>query len=213
MSASPRPLALIGGGGHAKVVIAVAEAAGFAVAAVADDQAAVWGKRLLGHEVRGPVAEVLAALPDVPGFLAIGDNGGRLRLDGAIAGRAWGVVIHPSAIVHGSASLGDGALVCTSVVVHPDARVGRHVILNTAAVIEHDAAIGDFVHVAPNVTLAGHVTIGEGAMVGAGSVVVPGRRIGAWSVVGAGTVVTTDVPAYTVSVGCPNRVIKELPRS
>ena len=167
----------------------------------------------MGHEVRGPVVEVLAALPDLPGFLAIGDNGARLRLDGEIAGRAWAVLVHPSAMVHGSASLGDGTLVCTSVVVHPDARVGRHVILNTAAVIEHDAAIGDFVHVAPNVTLAGDVTIGEGAMVGAGSVVVPGRRIGAWSVVGAGTVVTTDVPAYTVSVGCPNRVIKELPRS
>jgi acetyltransferase-like isoleucine patch superfamily enzyme len=54
------------------------------------------------------------------------------------------------------------------------------------------------------------VTIGKRAWIGANVTVLPGISIGDYAVVGAGSVVTKDVPAYSVVVGVPARVIKEI---
>ncbi|WP_045276746.1 acyltransferase [Microbacterium terrae] len=61
----------------------------------------------------------------------------------------------------------------------------------------------DLVRVAP-------VRIGRGAWLGQNVVVMPGVTIGAGAVVGANSVVTRDIPARTVAVGAPARVIREL---
>lgn len=54
------------------------------------------------------------------------------------------------------------------------------------------------------------VRIGRGAWLGQNVVVMPGVTIGAGAVIGANSVVTKDVPARTVAVGAPARVIREL---
>ena len=51
------------------------------------------------------------------------------------------------------------------------------------------------------------VTIEDDCWLGAGVIVVAGVRIGSGSVIGAGAVVTTDVPARSIAVGVPARVI------
>jgi acetyltransferase-like isoleucine patch superfamily enzyme len=56
------------------------------------------------------------------------------------------------------------------------------------------------------------VVIEEGAWLGQNVVVCPGVRIGRGAVVGAGSVVNQDVPARTLAVGAPARVVKELQR-
>lgn len=54
------------------------------------------------------------------------------------------------------------------------------------------------------------VRIGDGAWIGTGVVVLPGVTIGERVVVGANSVVTGDVPANSVAVGSPARVVREL---
>lgn len=56
------------------------------------------------------------------------------------------------------------------------------------------------------------VRIGDGAWLGQGVVVVPGVTIGAGSVIGANSVVTSDIPARSLAVGAPARVIRSLER-
>ncbi|MGO1885884.1 MAG: DapH/DapD/GlmU-related protein, partial [Citricoccus sp.] len=51
---------------------------------------------------------------------------------------------------------------------------------------------------------------GRRVWLGANVTVLPGVTIGDNSVVGAGSVVTKDVPANTVAVGSPARVVREL---
>lgn len=54
------------------------------------------------------------------------------------------------------------------------------------------------------------VTIEHGAYIGAGATILMGVRVGRCSVVGAGAVAREDVPPYTVVVGVPARVVRQL---
>jgi len=197
-------LAVIGVGGHAKVVAATARAAGFAIGRVVDDDPDRWGQALHGATVDGPTSRVLED-PEALAVLAIGDGRVRARL-AAMARCRFARIVHPSAIVDPSVTLGDGTVVFAGAVIQPDSRIGRHAILNTGASVDHDCVVGDFVHIGPGARLAGGVTVGEGALLGIGSAVVPGRTVGAWTRVGAGAVVVGDLPPDVVAVGVPARV-------
>lgn len=59
-------------------------------------------------------------------------------------------------------------------------------------------------------TLALPVTIEDGCWLGGGVIVLPGVTIGHGSVIGAGSVVTKNIPADSLAVGNPCRVIRSL---
>lgn len=54
------------------------------------------------------------------------------------------------------------------------------------------------------------IVLEENVWLGARVIVLPGVTIGEGSVVGAGSVVTKNIPARSVAVGVPARVVKEL---
>ena len=54
------------------------------------------------------------------------------------------------------------------------------------------------------------VKIGKNVWIGANSIILSGVTIGDNSVVGAGSVVTKDIPANTIAVGNPAKVIKKI---
>jgi sugar O-acyltransferase (sialic acid O-acetyltransferase NeuD family) len=193
---------LIGGGGHAKVVIGAMRAAGHAVAVVYDTTPEKAGSRCAGVEIR-PFAE-LRLESGSQAFLAIGDNRARRQHDQTLRAD-WPVVIHPSAWVDPSARLAPGVLVCAGAVIQADASIGRHAIVNTGASVDHDCVLGDYVHVAPGARLGGAVRVGEGALLGVGSAFLPGVSVGAWSTVGVGAAVVGDVPEGVVARGVPAR--------
>ncbi|WP_298247460.1 acyltransferase [uncultured Christiangramia sp.] len=54
------------------------------------------------------------------------------------------------------------------------------------------------------------VTIKKGSVVGMGSIIMPGVTIGEGAIVGAGSLVIKDVPAWSIAVGNPAKVVKYL---
>ena len=56
----------------------------------------------------------------------------------------------------------------------------------------------------------GEIHIGKGVMVGMESTIMPGVTIGDGAIVGAGSLVVKDIPAWTVAVGRPAEVVKQL---
>jgi len=93
-------------------------------------------------------------------------------------------------------------------------RIGRSVLFGrNVYVADHNHGISD-----PRVAIADQplesiapVTIEDGAWLGQNAVILPGVTIGAGAVVGANAVVLDDVPARTVAVGAPARVVRRLP--
>lgn len=201
------PLYILGAGGHAKVVVATAEAAGFEIAAIYDEDDGKRGKALLGHAITVPTPAAGDWPKDAAAIIAIGDNRVRQRL-AAIHTLNWPAVVHPGAMVHPSVTIGPGTLVCAGVIIQPDAKIGAHAIINTGAIVEHDCRVGDYAHIGPAACLAGNVDIGEGAFVGAGTTVIPGIRVGAGAIVGAGAAIVTDIAPDAKVGGVPARPLK-----
>lgn len=88
--------------------------------------------------------------------------------------------------------------------------------------------LGAFILIGPNVVIstAGHpldlaqrvqpvaagspITIGDSVWIGAGAIILGGVTIGDRSVIGAGSVVTKDIPADSLAVGNPCKVIRRI---
>lgn len=107
---------------------------------------------------------------------------------------------------------------------------GKNVYANFNLTLVDDTHIyvGNNTMIGPNVTIAsaGHpilpelrekgyqfnmpVHIGKNCWIGAGVIIVPGINIGDNTVIGAGSIVTKDIPANSVAVGNPCRVIREI---
>lgn len=56
------------------------------------------------------------------------------------------------------------------------------------------------------------VTIEDDVWVGSNAVILPGVTIGKGAIIGAGAVVTQDIPQFSMAVGVPARVVKDIPR-
>ncbi|MEB3100787.1 acetyltransferase [Ferviditalea candida] len=204
-------IAVIGGGGHSKVVQDIVHADGIhAVKAVLDDK--YTDMRMDNGIYTGPISEarrLLTMLPSIKFVAAIGHNETRKSVVAKLGlpDEHYAALVHPTAVISPSAMIGPGTVVMPNAVINADARIGSHAIINTGAVIEHDNRIGDYAHACPRAVLTGTVIVEEGALIGAGAAVVPGTCIGQWAVIGAGASVIGDIPEYCTAVGTPARVI------
>lgn len=195
---------VVGAWVHAKIVIATLQAQGQSIAALHDDDSKKWGQTFFGFPVVGPATAIprgARAIIAVGANLARRDLAVRLQAQGV----EFGTAVHPSAVVHPSVRIREGAVIFAGAVIQPDARIGAHAIVNTRASIDHDCVIGDFAHVAPGVALAGNVTLEEGAFLGVGASAIPGAHVGAWATVGAGGVVIRPIAPGVTAVGVPAR--------
>lgn len=204
-----RKLAILGAGGHGKVVADTAECCGWEEVFFFDD---AWpGKSANGRwEIVGGFDDLMARLPEFGGVVvAIGNNVTRhAKLEALkVAGAGLIVLCHPQASISRYASLGLGTVVFAGVVVNVDARIGEGVILNTGCSIDHDCVLGAAVHVSPGARIAGGVEITEKAWIGMGACIRQLTRIGAGSIVGAGAVVLEEVPESVTVVGVPAKIL------
>jgi UDP-N-acetylbacillosamine N-acetyltransferase len=192
-----------GGGDHGLVVAEAAEAAGFMISGFLDDNLAS-GQVIGWWEVLNPNDQ---PTDRVGVIIGIGDNTTRQQLASQLkeTGLELVSVIHPTAWVSLSATVGEGVFVGPQAVVHNEASVAKGAIVNSGAIVEHHNQLGAFAHVAPGAVLGGRCEVGPGSLIGVGARVLPRRTIGEGATVGAGAVVDRDVPAYQTVAGVPAR--------
>lgn len=178
-----------------------------------DDDSSLHGSTILGIPVDGPVDGLAAVdLSAARVVLAVGDNHRRLELAASWDARGvrWANIVHPSAVIAGSAEIGAGTVVFPQALIHTSARVGRHVVVNSGALVEHDAVLADGVSISPGVSMGGRVSIGRATFISTGAALAPRVSIGAGSIVGAGAVVVSDLPDGVLAYGVPARVVRKL---
>lgn len=180
-----KPLILLGGGGHGRVVRALMEEIGATIAGVADPA-------LSGDWNGIPVLseDALPAPDAVDLALGVGQLPRReirrnLFERFSAEGYHFPALVHPAAWIARDVNLDEGTQIMAGAVIQPGTRIGFGTIVNTAASVDHDCTIGAHVHIAPGATLCGDITVGDGAFIGAGAVVLQGQSIAAGHVVHA----------------------------
>lgn len=204
-----KTLAIIGASGHGKVVADAAISSGEWDNVVFYDDA--WPSKTQNgnSEIVGNTQSLLASNEKPSIIVAIGNNKVRFekQLQFVNAGFDIVKVIHPTAVISGNTSIGQGSVVLAGAVVNADARIGQACIINTNAVVEHDCVLADAVHISPGVNLAGLVRVGEFSWLGIGSSVIQLKVIGKNVMVGANAAVVSNLPDNVTAVGVPAKII------
>ena len=113
------------------------------------------------------------------------------------------VVIRPGTFLFGDPSVGGGGIIIEDkVLLGP----GVHIYTNNHMYSDVSKSIYDQGYPAPRMSDSVHLK--SGCWIGASVIILPGVIIGENAVVGAGSVVTRNIPAFSVAVGNPAKVIK-----
>lgn len=203
-------LAILGAGGHGRVVADAAEQAGWKSIMFFDDR---WPEvKFSGQwQIVGRLSDFQSNASNYTGVVvAIGANTVRKHWLDILQKEKVPLVsiVHPKAVVSSYASLGEGSVVFANVVINAGAQIGRGGIVNTSSSIDHDCLLGDIVHVSPGVHLGGNVTVGDLTWIGLGASIKHQVVIGERVMVGAGAVVVADIGDNCTVVGNPARKLR-----
>lgn len=188
-----RPLILVGGGGHCKSVIDVAESAGYTILGILDKPEEV-GRQVLDYKVIGTDDEIPQFVAKADFVITVGQiksNAIRRRIAQRIelAGGHLATIIASDATVSRYATVGEGTVILHKCVVNADAHIGRNCIINTMVNIEHEVSVGDFCHISTGTMVNGMTTVGDDCFIGSGSVLYNCISIPAGSIIQAGSIV------------------------
>lgn len=202
-----KKLILVGGGGHCKSVIEVAESAGYAIEGILDVPENV-GKQVLDYKVIGTDDDIARYANDFDFVVTVGfikDSALRTKIYNRIKdnGGHLATLVASTAHVSKYATLGEGTVVMHHAFVNAGATIGDNVIINTFANIEHDAYVGDQCHISTGTMVNGDCKVGVGVFVGSQSVLSNGTSICDGAIVGAGSFVRKSIIKKGVFSGNP----------
>ncbi|QOD82919.1 acetyltransferase [Chromobacterium haemolyticum] len=201
-------LAMLAGGGHARVLLDTLESMGHHVSVVLDPFIAI-GQHIYGVPVVGDENWLMGT--STSEFMLVNGVGSQPRsmlrknvYDHAKQhGFTFATVVHSTTVIGREVILLEGAQVMAGTILQCSTRIGINTLINTGARIDHDCEVGDHAFIGPGTILCGGVRVEKQAYIGAGAVVLPGIVIGAGSIVGAGAIVTRDVEKGTLMMGNP----------
>jgi sugar O-acyltransferase (sialic acid O-acetyltransferase NeuD family) len=178
-----------------------------------DDDPARLGTVIDGTPVIGGRGE-LERLPDARVVVCTGrpDNyvsRPRIVSQLGLPAERYATIVHPTASVSSSSSVGPGCVLLAHAVLTAAVRVGAHVAVMPQVTLTHDDVVEDFATLASGSVLGGGAVVSRGAYIGAGAIIGQGLTIGELALVGMGAVVTKDIPAREVWAGVPARRMRE----
>lgn len=203
-----RPLILIGGGGHCKSVIEVAESAGYEIKGILDMPDEVGKEVLPGHKVIGTDDEIPQYVEECDFVITVGfikNPALRIKLYNKVkaAGGRLATIIASTAHVSKYAELGEGTVIMHHAFVNAGAKIGDNCIINTFVNIEHDAEVGNQCHISTGTMMNGECKIGENCFIGSQSVCANCIEIASDIIVGAGSVVRKSIRMKGIYAGNP----------
>jgi len=207
-------LILVGGGGHCKSVIDVAESAGYTILGILDLYENI-GKKVLGYPIIG-TDDNLADYKDKALFVItvghISDASLRIKIHDKIimAGGKLAIIISSTAKVSKYCTIGSGTVIMHQAVVNADAKIGEGCIINTFANVEHDTIIEDFCHISTGAMINGCCIIGKGTFIGSQAVLANGVSISSGCIISAGSFVRKNILNKGIYAGNPALLKKKL---
>jgi len=206
-------IVIIGGGGHARVIISLLiKMNAYKLIGYFDisDRGTIHNAKYLGNDDK--LFELYALNKSCKavlgiGYLKISNLREKLFYRAIGIGYQFPIIASSYSIINEEALINPGTIILDGTIINCGTNIGKCSIINTGSIVEHDCTIGDFAHIAPGVTICGGVKIGCNTLIGAGATILQNINIGNNTVVGAGSLVTKDIPDNVIAYGVPAKVI------
>ena len=196
-------IALIGAGGHAKVIVdLINELNIYKIVGFYDDDITA---KLYNITNLGKINNIDSSIENF--IIGIGNDKIRKKIFENNKNLKWVTLIHPSAIVSKNVTIDSGTVVCAGSIIQTDVKIGKQCIINTGCSIDHECVINDFCSICPKATLCGQVQIGTLSFIGANSTIIQCLNIGNNCIIGAGSVIIKNVEDNKKVVGNPGRIV------
>ena len=189
-----KKLAIIGAGGHGKVVGEIAFLNQFNSIDFFDDK--IEKIKNFPFKISGDLNKLKVNKKKYDAFfVAIGDNKKRYHHISWLKEEKYNIVslIHPKSTISQFSYVDAGSCVMANAVINPGALIKEGVIINTSSSIDHDCLIEDYAHISPNCSLSGNVNVGKFTHLGTGTSVHPGINIGKNVKIGIGSKIYKDI--------------------
>jgi len=186
-----KPVILLGGGGHASVLIEILNLIDSKIIGIVDPDIEK-GISIYGIPVIGGDNKVLDfSIEEVLLVNAVGPkpkNSSRELLSKKFRnlGYQFKTLIHPNAYISKSSIIEEGSQIMAGAIVQAHALIGKCSVINSGAIIEHDCRIGEHNHVAPGAVLCGGVSTEFEVFIGSGAVVLENLHLKANTTIAAG---------------------------
>lgn len=194
-------------------IVAALKASGleYRIKGVLDDAEHLAGKTLHGVPVLGRLEYVRHLANELLvfaiGSLATQEERSMIIERLNIPTNRFATLIHPSAEIDPTASIGHGCIVHKGVSIGPGTHVGNFVVLAVNSAVGPDVTIEDFVMVTSFVLLLSRAHLQKGCFIGSMSCVIEDIVIGNMARVGVGSIVHRNVPDRFLAVGNPARLL------
>lgn len=209
------PIVILGTGGNCVDILdllrdinAAADGRRYRCIGFLDDDEETWGTSVGGLEVLGGLSEISTlngAVKVVNGIASPEKITVRQcihqRLD--LQTDRYATLIHPTASVAESASVGAGTVAFQNVVIGSNTRIGQQVLVLPNSIVSHDSRIGSFSTIAGGVSVSGSVQVGDACYIGTNAGLKERICIGSYSLIGLGSAVIRDVEKSSVVAGNP----------
>ena len=189
-----KKLAIIGAGGHGKVVGEIALLNQYDTINFFDDK--ISEIKNFPFRIVGNIELLKKNLKNYDDFfVAIGDNVIRCDKISWLKKEKKNIVslIHPKSTVSKFSSIEAGSCVMANAAINAGTLIKEGVIINTSASIDHDCQIEDYAHISPTCSLSGNVKVGKFTHLGTGTSVHPGINIGQNVKTGIGSKIYKDI--------------------
>lgn len=197
-----KKIAIIGAGGHGKVIGEIALLNHYETIDFFDDQ--INTIKNFPFKIIGNLELLIKNIKNYDNFfVAIGNNKTRYEKIAMLKKEKNNIVslIHPKSTISQFSSIEAGSCVMANAVINPGTFIKEGVIINTSSSIDHDCLIEDYAHISPNCSLSGNVRIGKFTHLGTGSAVHPGINIGKNVKIGIGSKIYKNI--------LDNKIVKE----
>jgi len=189
---------ILGSGGHAKVILEVANLLGYNVLGLVSLDTEV-GQIVHSKEILGDDSILERYDPHkiklINGIGAIPKR--NIRWDAAYRmrkqGHSFATLIHPNAVISDDVEICEGVQVMAGAIIQPGVKIGQDSIINTGVIVDHDCKIGENCNLSPGVVCSGNVIIESGVYVGAGSTIIQNLSIGKNTIISSGSSIYRDV--------------------
>jgi len=206
-------IVVIGGGGHAKVVVSILKKINtYEIVGYTDvkNRGEILGVKYLGSDsilknlYKSGVKNAVLGL----GFIESNKKRKNILKEISNMDFHYPAIISNKTVINEDVTTGMGTVIMDGVVINSGTKIGNFCIINTKSSIDHDCIIKNHTHIAPGVTISGGVEIGNNVLIGTGANIIQYKKVFDNAIIGAGSTVVEDINEPGLYGGIPAKLLE-----